>query len=107
MCAIVFLIIGCLLRFFPPKNISSFYGYRTVMSMKNHDTWDESQKYAGSTMITFGICNLVLFTFRVYAPMILNDDLVQLIFLIIGTIIYIYINESRLRRIFTNEGERK
>lgn len=77
------------------------------MSMKNQDTWNESQKYAGSTMITFGIFNMLLFIFRVYKPTILNTEIVQLVFLILGTVIYIYINESRLRKIFTDDGIRK
>lgn len=107
MSAIVFIILGCLIRFFPPKTQNSFYGYRSFMSMKNQETWNEAQKYAGFTMLIFGLINLFLSLWAILTPIILNNEVVQLMVLIIGTIFVIYINEARLREIFTKEGKRK
>lgn len=107
MSAIVFIILGCIIRFFPPKTQNSFYGYRSFMSMKNQETWNEAQKYAGSTILIFGIINLFLGIWSVITPIILNNEIVQLVVLIVGTVALIYINEARLREIFTEEGKRK
>lgn len=30
-----------------PKEINAVFGYRTLMSMKNHDTWEFAHKYCG------------------------------------------------------------
>lgn len=30
-----------------PKEINAVFGYRTSMSMKNHDTWEFAHKYCG------------------------------------------------------------
>lgn len=42
----IFILSGGMLFKFPPKNINGVIGYRTSMSIKNKDTWNESQKYA-------------------------------------------------------------
>lgn len=107
MSAIVFIILGYLIRFFPPKTQNSFYGYRSFMSMKTEETWNAAQKYAGFTMLIFGLINLFLGLWAVFIPIILNNEVVQLIVLIIGILTIIYINERRLREIFTREGKRK
>ena len=46
---------------FPPKKINSFYGYRTLNSMKSQQAWDFSQKYSAKEMIKSGII-LALFS---------------------------------------------
>lgn len=107
MSAIVFIILGCLIRLFPPKTQNSSYGYRSFMSMKNQETWNEAQKYAGLTMIIFGLINLFLGLWAILTPIILNSEIVQFVVLVIGTLAVIYINEARLRDIFTEEGKRK
>ncbi len=107
MSAIVFIILGGLIRFFPPKNQNSSYGYRSFMSMKNQDTWNEAQKYAGFTILIFGLINLFLGIWAIITPIILNNEIVQFIVLVIGIVTVIYINEARLRDIFTEEGRRK
>ena len=38
----------------PPKTIDPMYGYRTVMSMKNQDTWEFAQAYYGRTCYKIG-----------------------------------------------------
>lgn len=41
------LLFGWIFRKHPPKNINSFYGYRTSMSMKNMDTWNFAHSCCG------------------------------------------------------------
>lgn len=38
----------------PPKAIDPMYGYRTVMSMKNQDTWEFAQAQYGRTCFKIG-----------------------------------------------------
>ncbi len=48
---IVFLIIGIVFYFFPPKKINYIYGYRTSSSMENQEKWNFAQKYSAIKMI--------------------------------------------------------
>lgn len=51
----VFLLAGLIQKHFPPKKINSFYGYRTPLSMKNQESWDEANRYSGEYMIKAGL----------------------------------------------------
>ncbi len=44
---------------YPPKNINSFYGYRTNRSMKNVDTWQEANTYTNRLFVPVGILTLI------------------------------------------------
>jgi len=46
---------GCLFYYKPPKNINSFYGYRTKRSMKNSKTWEFAHRYCGKLWTMIGI----------------------------------------------------
>lgn len=57
---IIFLVVGIIMYLFPPKNINSFYGYRTSKSMKNQETWTFAQKYSSVKMIQSSIFLLLI-----------------------------------------------
>jgi len=44
----------------PPRTIDPMCGYRTVMSMKNQDTWEFAQRYYGRTCWGIGWALLAL-----------------------------------------------
>ena len=44
----------------PPKDINSFYGYRTSMSMKSRETWDFAHMYFGKLWFILGLVLLPL-----------------------------------------------
>ena len=44
----------------PPKNINHLFGYRTSMSMKNHETWEFAHKYCGKLWLKCGLILLPL-----------------------------------------------
>ncbi|MEI3101646.1 MAG: SdpI family protein [Oscillospiraceae bacterium] len=44
----------------PPKDINSFYGYRTSMSMKSRETWDFAHRYFGKLWFILGLILLPL-----------------------------------------------
>ncbi|MBC7439299.1 MAG: SdpI family protein [Flavobacterium sp.] len=57
---IIFLVAGAIMYLFPPKNINSFYGYRTSKSMKNQETWTFAQKYSSVKAIQSSIFLLLI-----------------------------------------------
>lgn len=104
---IIFLLCGLLMFKFPPESINGVIGYRTPMSMKNKDTWDEAQKYSGVSMIILGIISLLLAIISYLVKGLLANESFQLLFMLIGTIIMIIIDEVHLRKIFNKDGSRK
>ena len=49
---------GRMFRKGAPKNVNSVFGYRTVMSMKNKDTWEFAHKYFGKLWYVLGLALL-------------------------------------------------
>ncbi|KMT22730.1 SdpI family protein [Clostridium cylindrosporum] len=103
---IIFIIAGLVLRYFPPKSINGVIGYRTSMAIKNKETWDEAQRYGGNSMIVFGIINFIIaaFTYRIHA---LSNEVFQIMFLIVGSIVVIIIVEVHMKKMFNKDGSRK
>ncbi|HEK18841.1 MAG: hypothetical protein C0154_12695 [Mucilaginibacter sp.] len=53
---------------FRPKKINSLYGYRTPLSMKNQQNWDEGNRYSAQLMLKLGV--ILLLTGLVITPLI-------------------------------------
>jgi uncharacterized membrane protein len=51
---VIFLLAGLIQKRFPPKEINSLYGYRTTLSMKNQQNWDEGNRYSTALIIKCG-----------------------------------------------------
>ena len=51
----LFIVLGVIQKRFPPKKINNYYGYRMPSAMKNQQTWDEANRYAGVIMIKTGM----------------------------------------------------
>jgi uncharacterized membrane protein len=105
--AVIFILSGFILKKFPPKKINGFIGYRSTLSMKNQETWDAAQQYGGFTMILFGIIHAVLGVWSFLQPMNVNNETAQLLFLLIGTVLMIVIDEVHLGKLFNKDGTRK
>jgi len=56
----VFLILGLVQHFFPPKKINNWYGYRTPAAQKNQQTWDEGNRYSAIYMIKSSLVVIVI-----------------------------------------------
>lgn len=54
----VFLVMGWVIRLFPPKNRKKIYGYRSFLSTRNHETWVEANHFAGHHSLRIG-CVLI------------------------------------------------
>ncbi|MCY6356429.1 SdpI family protein [Clostridium sp. ZS2-4] len=83
------------------------YGCRTPLSMKNQDTWDVAQKHSGFSMMILGVINGIFGSWSIIQPMAINKEIVQLLFLLIGTAGMIFIEEIHLRKLFNKDGSRK
>jgi uncharacterized membrane protein len=55
----IFMVMGMIMKKFPPRQINGFYGYRTSSSMKSQDRWDFAQAYSANEMITLGFILLL------------------------------------------------
>lgn len=51
---ILLILMGTVMRKFPPRKINSLYGYRTSNSMKSQERWDFAQSYSAKAMIRSG-----------------------------------------------------
>jgi uncharacterized membrane protein len=56
----LFILIGLLQRFLPPKNINRWYGYRTLTARSSQQAWDEGNRYSAMYMIKAGAFVLIV-----------------------------------------------
>ncbi|MGB5647103.1 MAG: SdpI family protein [Muriicola sp.] len=99
---IAFLLMGNLLRIFPPKKVNRWYGYRTSSSMRSQERWDFAQIIAAKEMIKqgflltlFGIFTGFFFHFDEMTNVILIVSLV-----LVSSIAMIYFTERALKKNF-------
>lgn len=59
-------IIIILFKLFPPKNINSWYGYRTNNSKKSNSKWDFAQKYSAALSLKLLLPLLIIQIFVYY-----------------------------------------
>ncbi|MDE0471870.1 MAG: SdpI family protein [Ekhidna sp.] len=57
---LISLLVLMIFKFFPPKSINSWYGYRTPSSMKNSHTWHFAQKYSANKGLQLMIITLTI-----------------------------------------------
>ena len=97
------LLLGWLLKKFPPKKINHLYGYRTQRSMKNQASWEAANTY--STLVFFKIS---LYSF--FIPVVLYflfPQLNVLITIITNTLLLLYVlyaTEKYLKARFDTQG---
>lgn len=96
----------------PPKEINSFYGYRTSMSTKNKDTWDFAHQYFGRLWYRAGWILLPLTAAAMLSVLGKGDGVVGICGGIICGIQCIFMigmilpTERALRRNFDKNGKR-
>ena len=103
---LMFIVIGFIFKMFPPRKINYIYGYRTNLSMKNQDIWNEAQKYSANSFIVLGFIYVTLGFILSLTIRNIGDSYNGMI-LIIGIIIMIIFDEGHLRKIFNNDGSRR
>lgn len=97
--AITLIPLGIILKFYPPKEINSIYGYRTKTSVKNQKVWDIAQKYCAYSFIILGILNLTIGLWSMITPSNFNGYNMQILFLVITSILSILTDEMMLKQV--------
>lgn len=103
---VICMVLGFIFKVFPPRKINGIYGYRTKLSMKNQDTWNEAQKYSANTFVIFGFIYVSLQFVLSY--LIRNISIgYENIIILIGLVIMIILDEVHLKKVFNKDGSRK
>lgn len=103
----IFIFFGLILKKHPPENINGSYGYRSPIAMKNKDTWNVAQRLGGQTMIVLGLINVIFGAFALIVPLKINNETIQLLFLVLGAAVMTIFDELTLRKFFYRDGSRK
>lgn len=97
------LLLGWLLKKFPPKKINHLYGYRTQRSMKNQATWEAAHKH--SSLAFFKVS---LYSF--FIPVVLYflcpqlNVLITIVTNILLLLYVLYATEKHLKTRFDTQG---
>ncbi|HBC95306.1 MAG TPA: hypothetical protein DC034_00735 [Clostridium sp.] len=102
---LVTLAFGVIPKMVRPKKINSWYGYRTDISMKNQDTWNEANRYSTNQYVLAGIILLILGEIGHY---FLHGKgyLVPLIGFIPVLMCTVFTTEKHMKKIFDENGKR-
>lgn len=77
LCPLLMLGFGLISLMHPPKNINSWYGYRTARSMKSQAAWDFAHRYCGRLWTRLGWVLLAV-SVAVLVPLgLLGEDTVR------------------------------
>ncbi|MDD4095754.1 MAG: SdpI family protein [Oscillospiraceae bacterium] len=102
----VIILISLIFKFFPPKKINWFYGWRSRFSMMNQGVWEEAQRY-GAHLLILGGCALLIIglvdTFLLQS----NSEWVSVISLAIILVAIFVVGESHLKALFEKDGTRR
>lgn len=103
ICPLIILITGYLLKCFPPKDINGLNGYKTVMSRKNTETWNEANEYSTKLLIKFSWLSLLI---SVVSSLILGklyivvEVFISILLIIISLIVLVVLTEKHLKNMF-------
>ena len=56
---VIFIIVGLVSYYFPPKKINELYGYRTFSSKRNQQTWDAANRFSAIYSLKAGAIVLI------------------------------------------------
>ncbi len=95
------------LKFFPPKEINGFYGYRTTLSTKNQDTWQEAHTYLPQILLKLAIPTaLLIVCLAIFLP--ITAAVFFAAFLILVPILgAMFFTSKHLAKTFDNNGKRR
>lgn len=51
---ILLIIMGIIMKFYPPKKINNYYGYRTELSKSSQRAWDLAQEHSMKMNFSYG-----------------------------------------------------
>lgn len=102
ICGSLLLLMGLVLKIFPPKRINSSYGYRTPLSLKNQESWNYANRISGSIMLFGGILDFIASVFlAIYLPTNAGV-LISVGMLTVIPFVMIIITETKLSKKFSD-----
>lgn len=107
--SIIFIVLGTILKLWPPKEINHAFGYRTFFAMKNNETWKEGNSFSSAMLILSGVIALffsISVTFLYSNAPSISSTLSGVGSILLGLSFGFY-TEVHLRRIFDKDGKRK
>ena len=96
-----------------PQDISTVFGYRTTMSMKNKDTWEFAHKYCGKLWLKCGLALLPLSVIPLIFVFHKGTDIIGTVGGIVCTVQLvpligsISLTEAALKKTFDKNGIRR
>lgn len=100
----IFLCVSIIMRFIKQTTITGF-GYKTSLSMKNINTWNEGNKYSSNLVIMASILSIILGIILYYLK---YKHLVIIFYLeIVLVVIVLILTEIHLRKLFDKYGNKK
>lgn len=97
--ALISFIVILIFTIFPPKSINSWYGYRTVRSMKNKEQWRFAQKYSANLgLIIISIVLIIQCVLYLIYGSTAVTDLTTVGLWLIGMAILIFSVENKLKK---------
>jgi uncharacterized membrane protein len=104
----IFAFCGLIFRFFPPKKINLFYGYRTSASMQNQETWQLANQFAARLMVQLGLllAAVGIITF-ILPPSPFTGVFVGIALVLISAFMQFYFTEKHIRKTFDEHGNKR
>lgn len=107
----VMIIFGLIFLKKAPKTINNYYGYRTIKSKRNIDTWNFAHHYFGNIWFKLGVLSMLV-SFIVMILLYNKADNIVAFYSVILTFIHlvfmvtpIYFTEKKLGQTFDKEGK--
>lgn len=97
---ISFIIIGFLLRKYPPKHRNNVLGYKSPIFMRNKDAWYEGNRFFGKIIMYGGISGVILYL--LVPKTLIAENSFQIVYGLIA-IISIICTETHLFRLFKSK----
>ncbi|MES2765946.1 MAG: SdpI family protein [Bacteroidota bacterium] len=95
------------LKKFPPKEINSWYGYRTPSAMRNQDTWQEANTFSANLIFKAMLLSLIVSVLSIFLFKGEISILISTIFMVAALFGGIIATEIRLKKLFNKDGTRK
>jgi len=101
---LVLLLVGVFFKFYPPKKINPWAGFRTRLSMSSQSLWDEANRFGALVFIKIGLASIalgVVFAVLGWAEYFLVVYAVTLFFVIAS----IFYTQRHLRKFQKNSNQ--
>lgn len=98
---LLFIVLGIIMRKYPPKHINYMYGYRTKSAMKSQQHWDFAQSYSTKQIILAGVllCVLQPILFSIFKNLSsLNKIILSLVVILLVIVGYILKVEHKIKK---------